>query len=399
MKLSFGFLLALVATTAASAPPATNRIDRLDFASGALLVSASSEYGGAWSALRLLDGGTEKGWCSEAGAPLPHTVVIELDRPYALTAIAADNTGAQDDGYPGISSRAITVFGSAESAEDGFVQLATLEAPRGGRKEVALPQAVTARWLKFVVGSNWGHGEYTELMELEAYGEPAGPAPEIDAAGTYESTYGLMRLEQEGTKIRGCYDYRGGQLDGTLQGRVLQLQWREDGENRTGGAIFVVRDDGSLSGVYYQNGQLQGEWEGPPAKPNQRAECTIAESGLAAMLDATGRALLYGIYFDPDSAAPKPESQAALEEILAVLQAKPGLKLLVAGHTDSTNTDAHNLKLSQQRAEAVVAWLVGREIAPARLVAKGFGEAQPVADNSTAAGRALNRRVELVVQR
>jgi outer membrane protein OmpA-like peptidoglycan-associated protein len=291
------------------------------------------------------------------------------------------------------------VYGSTDSSAAGFVTLASLEAPRGGRKEVTLPQAVTARWLKFVVTSNWGHAEYTELMELEAYGDPVGPAPRIDAAGTYESTYGLMRLEQDGTKIRGCYDYRGGQLDGAISGRVLQLQWREEGEDRTGGAIFIVQDDGGLSGVYYLNGQLQGEWEGPRAKPNQRAECTIIEAGLEAMLDATGKALIYGIYFDPDSAVPKPESQAALEEILAVLQAKPGMKLVVAGHTDSTGTDAHNLKLSQQRAEAVVGWLVGREIAAARLTAKGLGESQPVADNTSAAGRALNRRVELIVQR
>jgi outer membrane protein OmpA-like peptidoglycan-associated protein len=399
MKLVCAIGTVLTAAVVVAAPPETARIDRLDFASGALLVSASSEYGGGWAALRALDGGTEKGWCSEGGTPLPHTLVIELDRPYALKAIAVDNSGAQDDGYPGISSRAITVYGSTESAAAGFVTLTSFEAPRGGRKEVTLPQAAAARWLKFVIGSNWGNEEYTEMMELEGYGEPVGPAPTIEAAGTYETTFGLMRLEQDGSKIRGCYDYRGGQLDGTISGRVLQLQWREEGENRTGGAIFVVQDDGALSGVYYQSGQLQGEWEGPRAKPNQRAECTIAEAGLAAMLDATGKALIYGIYFDPDSAVPKPESQAALEEILSVLQAKPGLKLLVAGYTDSTNTDAYNLKLSQQRAEAVVAWLVGREVAPARLVAKGFGEAQPVADNATAAGRALNRRVELVVQK
>jgi outer membrane protein OmpA-like peptidoglycan-associated protein len=399
MKITTALVTVLASGAALAAPPATTRIDRLDFASGALLVSASSEYGGGWAALRALDGGIEKGWCSEGGTPLPHTLVVELPQPYALTAIAVDNTGAQDDGYPGISSRAITVYGSTESAQAGFVKLTAFEAPRGGRKEVTLPQAATARWLKFVVGSNWGNEEYTELMELEAYGEPVGPAPQVVAAGTYETTYGLMRLEQDGSKIRGCYDYRGGQLDGTISGRVLQLQWREEGENHTGGAIFIAQDDGALSGVYYQNGQLQGEWEGPRAKPNQRAECTIAEAGLAAMLDATGKALIYGIYFDPDSAVPKPESQATLEEILAVLQAKPALRLLVAGHTDSTGADAHNLQLSQQRAEAVVSWLVSHEVAPARLSAKGFGEAQPVADNTTAAGRALNRRVELVVQK
>jgi outer membrane protein OmpA-like peptidoglycan-associated protein len=396
MRLRIAVVTAVLAGAALAAPPAASRIDRLDFASGALVVLASSEYGGRWGAIKLLDGGTEKGWCSEGGAPLPHMLVVELPQPFALTAIAADNTGAQDEGYPGISSRAITVYGSAESAEDGFVQLAALEAPRGGRREVTLPQAVTARWLKIVVGSNWGHAEYTELMELEAYGEPVGPAPQVEAAGTFETTYGMMRLEQHGNRIRGCYDYRGGQLDGAISGRVLQLQWREEGVDRTGGAIFLVADDGAaLFGVWYENGELRGEWSGPRAGPNQRAECAIAEAGLAAMLEATGKVLVYGIYFDPDSAVPKPESQAALEEILAVLQAKPAQRLLIAGHTDSTNTDSYNLELSQQRADAVVAWLVGREVAPGRLTAKGFGESQPVADNTTAAGRALNRRVEV----
>jgi outer membrane protein OmpA-like peptidoglycan-associated protein len=94
----------------------------------------------------------------------------------------------------------------------------------------------------------------------------------------------------------------------------------------------------------------------------------------------------------------KPESEKTLREILAVLQAQPSLKLLIAGHTDSTNTDAHNLRLSQQRADAVVLWLVTHGVAPLRLTARGFGKSQPVADNATAAGRALNRRVELVTQ-
>jgi outer membrane protein OmpA-like peptidoglycan-associated protein len=125
----------------------------------------------------------------------------------------------------------------------------------------------------------------------------------------------------------------------------------------------------------------------------------VARGGsIATNLASTGKVVLYGIYFDSDSATLKSESEKTLGEILAALQAKPTLKLQIAGHTDSTNTDAYNLKLSQQRAEAVVAWLVKHGIAASRLTAKGFGKSQPVADNATAAGRALNRRVELVVQ-
>jgi OOP family OmpA-OmpF porin len=69
----------------------------------------------------------------------------------------------------------------------------------------------------------------------------------------------------------------------------------------------------------------------------------------------------------------------------------------VDGHTDSRGSDAHNLDLSQRRAAAVRQYLVGHGIAPERLEAQGFGESKPVADNDTAHGMALNRRVELNV--
>ncbi|RMF59783.1 MAG: OmpA family protein, partial [Bacteroidetes bacterium] len=69
-----------------------------------------------------------------------------------------------------------------------------------------------------------------------------------------------------------------------------------------------------------------------------------------------------------------------------------------AGHTDSTGPDDYNLRLSQARAEAVRAYLIERfGIAPERLVARGYGESQPIADNVTATGRTLNRRVEFRV--
>jgi OOP family OmpA-OmpF porin len=70
----------------------------------------------------------------------------------------------------------------------------------------------------------------------------------------------------------------------------------------------------------------------------------------------------------------------------------------VDGHTDSEGEDAYNLDLSTRRGRAVVAWLVGKGIAEHRLEARGFGEAEPVADNATEEGRAWNRRVELVAR-
>jgi outer membrane protein OmpA-like peptidoglycan-associated protein len=81
--------------------------------------------------------------------------------------------------------------------------------------------------------------------------------------------------------------------------------------------------------------------------------------------------------------------------VAGLLRQDPELRLLVEGHTDATNTDAYNLGLSERRARAVVAALVKRGIDGARLQAKGFGKSRPVADNATAQGRALNRRVEI----
>ncbi len=116
---------------------------------------------------------------------------------------------------------------------------------------------------------------------------------------------------------------------------------------------------------------------------------------LAGRLEADGKVDLYGIYFDSDKAVIKSESEATLRQVLAMLKDRPALRIAVAGHTDSQAAEAYNLDLSKRRAQAVVAWLTARGIAASRLVAQGLGESQPVADNDSPAGRALNRRVEI----
>lgn len=116
---------------------------------------------------------------------------------------------------------------------------------------------------------------------------------------------------------------------------------------------------------------------------------------LAERLGRERKVDLHGIYFDTARATLKPASEATLGQVLGALEADPGLRLVVAGHTDGEGDDASNLALSRRRAEAVVAWLVAHGIDAARLSAEGFGESHPVADNASEAGRALNRRVEL----
>lgn len=120
------------------------------------------------------------------------------------------------------------------------------------------------------------------------------------------------------------------------------------------------------------------------------------KTALAKELAQDGHVALYGIYFDTDSAVPRPESEATLENILQTLQADPSLQLEIQGHTDDTGTADHNATLSDARAASVVRWLTGKGIAASRLTSNGYASTMPVADNKSPEGRAKNRRVELV---
>jgi len=108
---------------------------------------------------------------------------------------------------------------------------------------------------------------------------------------------------------------------------------------------------------------------------------------------------VYGIHFDTGKAEVKPDSAGTLGEIAKLLQADPKLKLYVVGHTDNVGALAANVDLSQRRAAAVVQSLTGQyRVDASRLLAEGAGPYAPVAANDTEAGRAQNRRVELVRQ-
>lgn len=125
----------------------------------------------------------------------------------------------------------------------------------------------------------------------------------------------------------------------------------------------------------------------------------VSADALAAGLEAEGKVTLQGIYFDTGKDTLKAESDAALEQVAALLRAQPKLKLLVVGHTDNQGNASANMSLSQKRAQRVREALVQRHgIAAARLTAQGAGSLSPVASNATEDGRAQNRRVELVKQ-
>jgi len=103
------------------------------------------------------------------------------------------------------------------------------------------------------------------------------------------------------------------------------------------------------------------------------------------------------VLFDTARYTLKPATQVSLAKVATILQLYPGLKVQVEGYTDIVGSDAYNQKLSENRANAVHDFLVQNGVPAANVTAAGYGKADPVADNGTAAGRAQNRRVNLVV--
>lgn len=123
----------------------------------------------------------------------------------------------------------------------------------------------------------------------------------------------------------------------------------------------------------------------------------VDAAAMAKGLGEKGHIALYGIYFDTDKAVIKPASKPTLEQIAKLLQDKPKLNVFIVGHTDNQGTFDYNMNLSHKRAAAVAAALAkDYRIAPGRLQTAGVGYLAPVGSNATDAGRALNRRVELV---
>lgn len=133
------------------------------------------------------------------------------------------------------------------------------------------------------------------------------------------------------------------------------------------------------------------------SKPMDTGRIVFLDAGaMQKGLAEQGRVNLYGLHFDTDKDVLRAESQPTLDEMAKLLRGNPPLRLQVVGHTDAQGNEAHNKDLSQRRSVAVIAALVKAGIDPRRLSTRGAGAAEPIAPNDSEAGRAKNRRVELI---
>ena len=220
----------------------------------------------------------------------------------------------------------------------------------------------------------------------------------------------FLKWKQPETTVEGKVDYRFYQRPPNQGASGLEIvRQYQSAFQKIGGTIVDIDERRFFYGKVVQGGREI--WAQAEARPGGMIRLYVVEkkgmdqqvvadaAAFSNDLQTTGHAAVYGILFDTAKAELKPESTPALEQVAKLLSRDPALKLWVVGHTDGVGQVDVNMKLSQARAEAVVAALTTTyKIAPARLKGHGVGPLAPVASNAGEEGRAKNRRVELVKQ-
>lgn len=398
-------------TTGANADSSTQK-DLLSIGAGAILVKASSEYTpgeiGRWSAYGLIDESKKVGWAGEKEKINNQTIVFKLPERTTFKTIGFDTEQTDTDA----ATKDVSIEISDTSADSGFETiLSTSLKDKTDGQDFPVEKEVAGKFVKITAKNNHGSPEWLEIMEVRGYGaqEPQKPF-EKNVSGTYKTErWGDFHIKQEGTSIVGCYEFDGGMLEGGLDGRIMTLTWKENGdqENDKGPAVFLFDDDGkkftgfwTFSNTEYYSGTWDGEKSSDKVGNCEHFKNLSSENAAGSKieeeLEKTGRAAVYGINFDFNSANIKDESKTTLDQIVSVLKENSDWKMVVEGHTDNIGGESFNQTLSEKRAEAVKKYLSDAGIAASRLTAKGLGLSKPVATNDTEAGRARNRRVELV---
>ena len=145
--------------------------------------------------------------------------------------------------------------------------------------------------------------------------------------------------------------------------------------------------------------RVQSDAAGALDRLERRLQADTAGSGVEIARRGGGLDLRMpsGVAFDFNASTVRAPFRSVLDRIAATLAGERSLRLDIGGYTDAVGTDAVNLRLSQDRADAVADYLAERGVARPRMAARGFGKANPVASNADADGRARNRRVEIHV--
>jgi OOP family OmpA-OmpF porin len=235
--------------------------------------------------------------------------------------------------------------------------------------------------------------QYDEL-DFDRYEFPVGPDKTEAVEGHY---YSIHYYANDGIKLPS-----GLQITRNYTNAATAIGGKKVYEYEDGGyqivTLKVVKDNAEIWAMI--QAPSNGMYDVHVVEKELMKQDVVADaSSLASSIKETGKAAVYGIYFDTGKSDIKAESEPSLKEIAKMLQSNANMKLYVVGHTDNVGTFDSNVRLSNSRADAVVKELATKySIAASRLQPFGAGPTAPVASNQTEEGRAKNRRVELVAQ-
>ncbi|UOQ65443.1 OmpA family protein [Hymenobacter volaticus] len=205
--------------------------------------------------------------------------------------------------------------------------------------------------------------------------------PNIPDAPTGNGT-GPRKTGMSKTAKGGLLGAGGGAVVGGVLGRVI------GGKNGTAaGAIIGAAVGGSGGALIGRKMDKQAE---ELQRDMQNARVERVGEGIKITFDS-------GILFDTNSSTLRAASQSEIQKMATVLQKYPDTNVLVEGHTDNTGSDAINNPLSQRRAQAVADYTQQQGVDASRITTQGYGSSQPIADNTTEAGKQANRRVEIAI--
>lgn len=245
-----------------------------------------------------------------------------------------------------------------------------------------LPDVFTIEFDAYYMPNEYNQSYFITLWDRKNQKNNANCCPQLQT-GVNEMEMGTSQAVLAGSK-RSNIDEVGG--------------WRHISVAYTKGKFKAYLNDQRLINIPHLEGNPSGITISGTDEKNYIKNIRIAKGGVKYYdrVISDGKIVCNGIKFDVNKATLKPESMGPINEIFGLMQNQPDLKFSVEGHTDSDGDDAFNQALSEQRAKTVMDKLIEMGISADRLTSKGFGESKPVSDNSTAEGKANNRRVEFV---
>lgn len=344
---------------------------------------------------------------SPTGPEEPVTITVELPAATTFAQFAVPPMSSFGCCF-GTHAATVTVEGSSESPDDGFAPLVefTVDAEEhDDDQRFAVDDAPPVRWLRVTLDGRQvpDPEDYrgTTFIELRGHGTQEDI---VVADGTFTGRWltggggsgedgNRIELIQDGNLVTGCGI--GGGASFTISGGIENglLKYVVDAD--TVPTVGVINSEGELVGALIGRAftRLVGVPGGSETPCTPGADAPANPVGDA--IDECRAAIVYGINFDVDKADIRPDAEPSLTQILEALSARPDVSATIEGHTDSDGSDEYNADLSQRRADAVVAWLVDKGVGSGHLTAVGKGEAEPIADNESSAGKASNRRVEV----